>query len=91
MTIPIAVIAMSVQVVLDFEFEGAMQHPLRSGQADLVQSAPRFEVFPFGVDLDYILHRGRVLPLWPQGPRLIDSQTEEYAAYFKSSIHNFRL
>jgi hypothetical protein len=50
----------------------------------------RFLVFPFGLDLDYIIHRWRVLPLWPQGPRLIDSQTEEYAAYFKSSIHNFR-
>jgi len=87
----VAIFAVSLEVLVDFDLEGAMQHPLRSGQAELIQSAPRVLVFPFGVNLDYILHRWRVLPLWPQGPRLIDSQTEEYAAYFKSSIHNFRL
>ncbi len=91
MTLLITIIAMTVEVVLDFEFERTVQHSLRSGQAELVQCTPRFLIVPFGLDLDYILHRWRVLPLWPQGPRLIDSQTEEYAAYFKSSIHNFRL
>jgi hypothetical protein len=24
------------------------------------------------MDLDYILHRRRVLPLWPQGPCLVE-------------------
>jgi hypothetical protein len=65
------VITVSIEVVVDFEFKSAVQHPLRSGQAELVQSAPRFLIVPFGMDLDYILHRWRVLPLWPQGPRLI--------------------
>jgi hypothetical protein len=91
MAVLVSVIAMSIKVLVDFELEGTMQNPLRSRQAELVQSAPRFLIVPFGMDLDYILHWWRVLPLWPQGPRLIDSQTEEYAACFKSSIHNFRL
>jgi len=91
MTVLVAIITVSIEVIVDFEFEGPVQHTWRSGQAELVQSAPRFLIVPFGMDLDYILHRWRVLPLWLQGPRLIDSQTEEYAACFKSSIHNFRL
>ena len=90
MAVLIAVITMSIEVLVDFEFKGAVEHPLRSSQAELVQSAPRVLAFPFGMDLDYILHRWRVLPLWPQGSRLIDSQTEEYAAFFKSSIHNIQ-
>jgi hypothetical protein len=62
---------MALEVALDFDLEGAVQHLLRGGQAELVKGAPRSLVFPFRVDLDYIVHRWRVLPLWPQGPRLI--------------------
>jgi hypothetical protein len=81
---------MARQVIPYFKLEGTVQHPLRSGQAELVEGTSRFFLFPFGVDLDYILHRWRVLPLWPQGPRLNGLQTEDYAAYLKSSIHNNR-
>jgi hypothetical protein len=85
MIVLVTIIAVSVEVAVDFNFTFAVQHPLRSGQAELVESAPRFLIVPFGMDLDYILHR------WPQRPRLIGFQTEEYAACFRSSIHNFRL
>ncbi len=71
MAVLVAGITVSFEVVVDFEFKCAMQHSLRSGQAELVQSALRFLIVPFGMNLDYILHRWRVLPLWPQGPRLI--------------------
>jgi hypothetical protein len=76
MSVLISVIAMSIEVLIDFEFKRAVQHSLRSCQAELVQSAPPFLVFTVGMDLDYILHRWRVLPLWPQGPRLIDLKRE---------------
>jgi hypothetical protein len=85
MIVLVTIIAVSVEVAVDFNFTFAVQHPLRSGQAELVESAPRFLIVPFGMDLDYILHR------WPQRPRLIGFQTEEYAACFRFSIHNFRL
>ena len=90
MAVLVVVPAVSLELFVDFELKGALQHPSRLGQAELIQSAPRVLVFPFGMDLDYFLHPWRVLPLWPRGPRLIDSQTEEYAACFESSIHNFR-
>ncbi len=64
----VAGVAMSIQVRLDFESECAVQHPLRSCQAELVQRVPRLRVFSFGMDLDYILRRWRVLVWWPQAP-----------------------
>ena len=53
------------QILVDFEFKGTVEHPLRSGQAELVQGAPRILVFSFSMNLDYILHWWRILPLWP--------------------------
>jgi hypothetical protein len=57
MTVLIAGVAMAAEVMLDFELERAVQHLLRSCQAKLVERDSRLRVFPFCVDLDYILHR----------------------------------
>jgi hypothetical protein len=53
MAVLVAGLAMAIEVLVDFDFEleGAVEHPLRSGQAELVQSAPRFLIVP---DLDSI-------------------------------------
>jgi hypothetical protein len=79
---------MAIEVLLDLELESSVKHPPRTLQAELIQRAPRLLVLPFGLDLDTVRHRWRVLPLWPQGPRLIAFQTEEYAAFFMMPFHN---
>lgn len=58
---------MALQVLLNLELQGSVKHAPCPLQADLVERATRVLTIPFAVDLDYVGHRWRVLPLWPTG------------------------
>ncbi len=86
-SIRVLLIAIPLEVLLDFHLERSVQHALRTCETDRIQRAGQPTFVPFRADLDCIRHRWRVHSSWRRWPCLIVSYTEGYAVFFKALIY----
>ena len=87
----VTLVAMALDVIIDFSFECFDQHPPRTLAGDLVQEQELLTRFPFIPLLDYFQHRWR-LPSNPAATGRLRLLTQKGTPPFSCphQIHNFR-